>query len=190
MIATYHGGTNGFTDSAGLFGGVSDNGSQSIAWTAAFTFDSDVNRQTSGMTDTAQGGLGAVFTMNGHSISIGGSGSAARNDGLWKFSNSQADGLYNLQVDFSYIFSGPAAPLLDQEFGQIFDNNSCGFATSIAAGVGGTLCASSITVARAPMDAAIVPEPASWALLIFGFGGVGAAMRQRRAVLARSIAAA
>jgi hypothetical protein len=30
------------------------------------------------------------------------------------------------------------------------------------------------------VPAALVPEPASWALLIMGFGGVGAMMRQRR----------
>ena len=34
------------------------------------------------------------------------------------------------------------------------------------------------------LDGAVVPEPASWAMLIAGFGLTGAAMRRRRAVFA------
>lgn len=37
-----------------------------------------------------------------------------------------------------------------------------------------------ITVAGEPVDPGAVPEPATWAMLILGFGAVGAAMRRRR----------
>jgi len=38
-------------------------------------------------------------------------------------------------------------------------------------------------------SAGAVPEPASWALMILGFGGIGAGLRRRRAVGARASSA-
>jgi hypothetical protein len=39
-------------------------------------------------------------------------------------------------------------------------------------------------------EVAAIPEPASWALMIMGFGGVGAAIRSRRRTLGSSLSAA
>jgi len=37
---------------------------------------------------------------------------------------------------------------------------------------------------NATITAGAVPEPATWALLIAGFGGIGAAQRRRRSAVA------
>ena len=49
---------------------------------------------------------------------------------------------------------------------------------------GGSALASQFKLLSVPLQAAAVPEPASWALLIAGFGLTGAPMRRRRSVVA------
>ena len=45
---------------------------------------------------------------------------------------------------------------------------------------GGLQCVSACTATFGPVAAGAVPEPASWALMILGFGGLGAALRRHR----------
>ena len=35
-------------------------------------------------------------------------------------------------------------------------------------------------------QSSVVPEPATWAMMLVGFGGIGFQMRRKRAVLARA----
>lgn len=57
-----------------------------------------------------------------------------------------------------------------------WNNNTGGYDVRIASGCGGDL-----DIGRGSCGGPGVPEPAAWALMILGFGGVGAALRSRRA---------
>jgi hypothetical protein len=61
-------------------------------------------------------------------------------------------------------------------FANLFATGSFAFAVS-----GGSLSVESISVSYQVNNDAAVPEPASWALMIAGFGGAGAMIRRRRA---------
>ena len=59
----------------------------------------------------------------------------------------------------------------DEIFGRFYYSNGVNYAS-------GALNANHVTIAR--LGAAAVPEPATWALMLLGFGVIGAAMRGRR----------
>ncbi|TAJ70794.1 MAG: PEP-CTERM sorting domain-containing protein [Phenylobacterium sp.] len=78
---------------------------------------------------------------------------------------AEKDAAYDLIGSFSDQVRGNGGT-----FGSVDTFSLVGFSTASAVGVG----ESSITVVP-------VPEPATWALLITGFGGAGAMLRRRRA---------
>jgi len=194
MVATYTGATNGFTDTVGTFGGFTDNGSglNSAGWRAVFTYDPDVGHQRDAFSETSAGGLGATFTLlvglNEYTIDIGGSGAAARTFNFQPFEafeNSQSDGATSLTIALG-LPSGTPVPELDDAVPFMFLFNVPGNTRTQLNGQGfrGSLIAETIEV----HPLAVVPEPTSWALMIGGFGAVGAVLRRRRAVAAGALA--
>jgi hypothetical protein len=194
MVATYSGGTNGFGDSFGVFGFASDNGSNSINWSATFTYDTALDYQQVGTIESARG-IGATLTVNGYTINIGGVGVAFRNSltfgDVRAYGNTQSDGIYNLTAGLDIPTNGALIPgttvSLETE-AVVSGGSACSISRRITGnGVYGTLCGTSAQFARAPIQpvpSGPVPEPSTWALLIGGFGMAGAMLRRRRAAVA------
>jgi hypothetical protein len=68
--------------------------------------------------------------------------------------------------------------MLDLAFGGVTGNAFRFFTT------GGQINLHNLALTASPVDTGGVPEPATWALMIVGFGAAGAALRRRRAVAA------
>ncbi len=73
---------------------------------------------------------------------------------------------YNLYEDFGNFDTPPFA---------------CGAVYCLISSTSDTVALTDFTVSLAPAG---VPEPASWAMLILGFGGIGAALRSRHRMVA------
>lgn len=86
------------------------------------------------------------------------------NGGTLELTSGVADLSYILNDSASFSFSG-----VDPGFGDVDDDNALDSFT--ATGFSATFSGA-------------VPEPTTWALMILGFGGAGAMLRRRRAVLA------
>ena len=113
--------------------------------------------------------LGAPFTANGSQApsSVGG-------DGLGTFEyviNFPKTRSPPVETTFSFDISGPGVGL-----NSFASNGQVYFLSDIWAGPG----QSGNTGDVGALPGAAVPEPASWALMLLGFGGLGAAMRSRR----------
>jgi hypothetical protein len=88
------------------------------------------------------------------------------------------DGSFN---DFSLIFNDPINDIFSNNTVSLF--NSLVLGQAPGPGFGFIACNGCVTaeqVDRAAGGGGSVPEPAAWALMIVGFGGVGAALRRRR----------
>lgn len=89
-------------------------------------------------------------------------------------------------VDFpadGSLGGGPSGTLFADENGTLFGTTSGGGTGSPALGTVFSLTGTGFA-APAPRMSNTVPEPGTWAMLIFGFGLVGAASRRRRALAA------
>jgi hypothetical protein len=187
MVSTYTGATNGFTDTAGTFGGFTDNGSGLNAggWRAVFTFDPTVGHQNNGFQETSTGGLTATFTLlvglSEYTVDIAGSGTATRSFNFQPFEafeNRQSDGATSLRISLG-LPAGQAVPELDDPVPFMFLLSGVGSSGTLQGdGFSGSLIAETIEVH--PFEATLVPEPSSWALMIAGFGAVGAVLRRSR----------
>lgn len=98
----------------------------------------------------------------------------SNNDSVITFTSDFLDFSNVVSKDFSFSFSG-ANPTFNAPVGSSSRNLS--FSGS------GTFASD-----PAPMVVGGVPEPASWALMLGGFGLIGATMRTRKTALARAIA--
>jgi hypothetical protein len=179
---TYSGHVTDGTDVSGIFGpaGADLTGD---ALRAVFVFDTSlgVRGTVPGTTDSVIGGtqvpgspatplISATLILNGISVSIGGEllGSAITDAGMFNASEAVEDDL-----DFVSAFvDTPDAPAsLDTPF------------TPHGVG-GGSFNLERLDPLTGQMQMASgdfsIPEPASWALMLTGFGGVGATLRRRR----------
>lgn len=179
MVATYSGPTNGFYDTSGTFGFANDGGggTTSFGWSATFVFDPSVGYAKPFIDETSTGGISASFTLGGYTINLAGTGTANRNfsQPYSAFENTQTDGTTYLQIRAGFPAVTPV-PSLFTEFPDYINYDGSGGSGNLlrGAGFGGTLIVTGIDIRALP-----VPEPTSWALLIFGFGGVGAVLRRR-----------
>jgi hypothetical protein len=168
------------------------------AYTAAFVIDTDINRQTPGFNgedDVVSGPsifgdmenpmVSAIFKVNGTPLALPTSdffrAFVVAGDVLRIGTSVFAEGFY-----YDFIFDSAGIPnrlttpfdLLDgtgpyPSLGQVY------FASE-----GQSLFQASLTINRVTnvVTAGAIPEPATWALMILGFGAAGAMLRQRRLV--------
>ena len=97
------------------------------------------------------------------------------------------NGLYGgaLLASFDHNAAGAAASNVDTTFtpSGLFSVTEKYVITAAASS---SERSASPTISLAGSPAGVVPEPATWALMIMGFGGAGAVMRRRRHLLAAS----
>lgn len=189
MIATVNGTVGTVFQSGVNFGAASLAGDP---FTAVFRFNSDVSGAVTTPTSIdAVGGFcclteapvyDATLTVNGVSHDVGGQfNSEIRYDtatGTVRFVAGRNDAV---DLTLTIWMSGANIPLsfdtpfsLTQDAGSVFRYQQV-FETTDRA----QLIATSLTVVRA-----VVPEPTTWAMMILGFFGLGATLRQRRQGLA------
>jgi hypothetical protein len=202
MTATYTGVLSSYIDPNGTIGPAGAHcgqhaGDTCPGFTAVFTYNSDAILVTGGTGPGAEyqegnGGISATLTIADFTIDIGGLGYEHRSsvNGLSsiagtpavRFSpflgtayNNQDDGVWYLQM---YVQSATDAP---PELGTPADYPYPGSGAGTLRGPDGFgvgLYSDQLHVAFAP-----VPEPAAWAMMLVGFGGLGAMLRRRRPAL-------
>lgn len=169
-------------DTSGLFGapGADLTGDHILA---VFVFDTALGLRGAfpGTTDSLIGGtavpgsppsplVSATITINGESTTIGGDllASALTNGGQFNASEAVQDNA-NFVSAFVYSMSAPAS--LDTPF------------TPQGSG-GGSFNIDRVDALSGPREVATadfsIPEPATWAMMLMGLGGVGAAVRRVR----------
>jgi len=199
-VATFTGTVLSGSGDASLFGVTSLAG---YGFTATYVYDDSLGtRQTLADSDTAYGGatfgtanplISATLTINGQSVDflspVFGEASVASAPGSAAFLTDGVDfaGFVAHYRNFDFNVTGALPSSLDVPFsgavtgGSHFfyqDYFSGPFGGSAIASAVGSLEATHLTIAA--VGAGGVPEPASWALLICGFGLAGAALRRSR----------
>jgi hypothetical protein len=194
MLATYTGSVLSGVDNTNLFGFGHGAGLTGKAFTATFLYDTEAGLDNGdpGYYEERGGGsawglgvsnpiLAATLTINSVAYEFSGD-LTSRILSSTAQSLERAEGMAGGGYNMLWVYLNHAAPG-DLEAavpttggslsgGQFNLNNAGG---SLA---NGTLRASTLTIAAAPV--AGVPEPAAWALLILGFGGVGGLLRDTR----------
>lgn len=192
VVTTYEGTVSFSSGDASPFG----TNLLDLAYTAVFTTDTSKGRQSyenGGVTyDEATGNASAgtlplqsaSFTLNGVTISLlqfsptTGAAMFAGDDG--SFGHGSAPDTFG----FAFIFRSPDAPSnIDTPFTTMSFTN---FDAYIEDGASGYVLGLAGTRVTNEVLTAAIPEPATWALLITGFGLAGAALRHRPQVLARA----
>jgi len=207
VTATYQGTLNSGQDWSGVFGAAQAD-LTGAAFTAVFVMDIDQPTRVThpGVSDTVIGGganspyVAASITINNITfdfgpIDNGGVQVTAGNQSLNAFSQEDTDGV---GIDFQLsmlgrFFGAPAIPsLLDTPFstdvgltqGSFFGINIFDWGTmQTVAAAHGDLAVNSVSATVS--QTAAVPEPATWAMMILGFGAAGAVLRRGR-TLARA----
>lgn len=210
MTLNYYGAVGSGADNLGVFGAGADLASQ--AFVASFVFDTDfAGRTTSATQDRIDGGsdaslpsfLSASLEINGVAWDFPGGviETVAIADGV--VTATSADGDTIASPDLLALFAPGANQIHLGLFGPIFsldlEQNAAWDATgstghfqisSFDDGAGdfvrtyGTLVSTRATLDDGTVVGGGVPEPATWALMILGFGTAGAVLRRRRAVAA------
>ena len=206
VTATYSGVVANGYDTTGVFGAANTD-LTGAAFTAVYKVDSSVNSLTfnsPGSMSYRIGGtnygfssspVSAVVTIHGVSAAFGGlqTGEAYRSkvasggNELFHetYSASTVKGVSTQQFVETFVYSksnGPvfAGPRSGGFLQDVVVDTSTGAYSTLVQGV---LTPTSLTIGvvqpQGP-SVASVPEPATWALMLLGFGGLGAAMRSRR----------
>lgn len=207
-IATYSGTVSNGFDSTGVFG-VANTDLTGASWVAVFTYDKLLGGLlVSGVGfDESYGGGGygqvgespvtnVAVTINGVTRSIVGDWAShavtATSPAVAHYSEDLIDTDVTYMVHFISLNAAPqgAPASLDKNFAPVatrLDNSTTGwFAYDYASG-NLTENATAILDGDAVFSVASqAPEPASWALMIAGFGMVGGALRARRMVPVRA----
>jgi hypothetical protein len=142
---------------------------------------------------TGSSNVGSFSTAQSHCLNSGppvavGAADVPYYDGLFTYTFADGDTLFGDYV--GTLSNGGSMGLVDNLQTFTITGGSGAFAGATGGFTGeGTIAfipgqapLSQITFSGA-FDAPGIPEPAAWALLILGFGGVGAALRRRRGLL-------
>ena len=187
IVSVTYSGTVGYGyDSTGQFGAVGDLSGASFV--AKYLFDTSTGfTYADGVTASASGGtlygnsplIGASVAINGNApVAFGGNlFSTIHNsqDPSFSYQFSEVDdnssNLYNEVYDFSLqSFGSPSFASYDADVSTF--QNAGNFSTP---GAYGSLINSHLAI-----SSGAVPEPASWAMMVGGFGMIGGAMRRRQ----------
>jgi hypothetical protein len=196
--------TEGF-DGDGLFGPI--NGDLTgLTFTAHYLFDISLgDRDTNSYIDKVTGGydfgnaspaLGATLTIAGQSVQFTGERlgiNFVSQDGQYAELDDDAGYYLNNQIN-----NGPAfEPSLTTPFSASTAAFSSNYANSITngggfaiGGAGGSLFNTNVSGGLGTGAVAAVPEPATWAMMLIGFGGIGFAMCRRKNNVTTTIASA
>lgn len=194
VTSTYEGTVLAADNTGGYFGGGDLAG---LSYAAVFTFDSQVNRGTDATSDfvfsspTETPLISAVLTVGGVDFAFNPNRFVALTFPGLSFLITDTcacgvpPGASETFFTFDADFASPAS--LDTGFDAAPGGASYGFFAINAHPGGDSLLSLDMTVSRvrSVVETNAVPEPATWALMILGFGGAGAALRRsRRAVAA------
>lgn len=183
MVTTYEGVVDEGTDVAGIFGtaGAALDG---LAYTAVFKIDTSINRNFVGPGDdtVAADGvttplLSAIFTLNGIGFDVA---SFSPLLGVSIQGNSFAhytDISDRMAFEF-VVLSNDLPGSLDTPFAFEHPTHVNTFISLETEDRSDVMFAASLDIDRVT-HAAAVPEPATWTLMILGFGTAGAMLRRR-----------
>jgi hypothetical protein len=158
------------TDFFNLLGGSQSAPTDPVVLDFTVTFDpsSSVAASSAGLTVNALNVAGAsefAYNAPDDMITIGSE--------IYDSGQQSGEGFGNSGSDYGLFLGGATSATPFAEIFEYGDANDNFFAST------------SLSVTASPIVTAAVPEPASWALTLAGFGAVGAAMRRRsRVVLA------
>jgi len=209
LVATYTGTVTSSVDPGGLFG----EGAASLVgdtYVATYTLDTTegVHDASAPPYDAFRGGsvygaisspLSATLTINGVTLSIGGNYQGlADTDPTTPFTRRYAEdqtfsnGRFtdNFVTNVAYVVEPTITtpvPLTSfttpgggnsgtAQFSTVCFDGSCNLFTSLTLGAG------TVQIGE-PQVSGSVPEPATWAMMVAGFGGLGAALRRRRVAI-------
>lgn len=192
MLATYTGSVTSGLDYANTFGLGQGASLANQAFTATFLYDTEAGLDNGepGYYQERDGGsawgaaspiLDSTLTINGIAYDVSGDLNAkvvsSSGQSQHRAEGIVGGGFNSLFLYLNYVAPGDLAIPVPTTGGSLgagtyLLNNAGGFLAN------GTLLVSTLTIAAAPV--AGVPEPASWALMILGFGSVGGLLRDNR----------
>ena len=189
----YTGALSGGNIPAGLFGGVLNGGN---ALTVRFVTDTSLG---SGIVDgpdgqAVHGGyssgtsapVSAYITIDGHDLNLTDNIAQSKSELRWDAGQFYLTNAVTFYVDSGYNFtltmSAQGATPAPVTFGQAYSLSSLSTSLFTLSGANadvGLFIAGYATSAEGRVISA-VPEPATWALMMFGFAGLGGALRASR----------
>lgn len=183
VVTTYEGTISEGTDDAGLLGtaGADLTG---LAYAATFKVDTSINfnagtdivsdYEEAHANGTTTPMLSAIFSVNGGNLALALQPSAFA---FLRLGNLLSHGSFFAGApQYNFLVNSPLLPdHLNQGFSAITPTSSDFF---ILDGDTGFFAAGNVSLVSATVQG--VPEPATWALMILGFGGAGAALRRSR----------
>lgn len=119
----------------------------------------------------ASGAVASFIDGSRNGVAITGLSSYDVADNRINFSNPYGD-----FAGFAFVISGGEAFNLYYSNQSYFEANSVSNTTNLVSSLDSPVS----TVSLAPTVAGAVPEPATWGMMILGFGVAGAALRRRR----------
>ena len=193
MVATYSGYVTYSADFAGVFGAANTD-LVGERFTAVFRYDTTVSRNDYGTVRSVDGGVafGSASPMLDSRITITGTtrhvegaaqGMAYYDQGIHVQHSSSDDGPLGVSIISMGVRPVNAPSLLETPFeaGAPLGGRIGGGAIYFRAAPGAPDTLIGVAVEHASVTA--VPEPATWALMIGGFGLAGAGLRRRRVAI-------
>lgn len=179
-LATVTGEVYDGDDALGLFGGGSLIGKDFVV---SFTYDTTLGvRATDADSDELDGGVVSfTLTIGGAPYSFAGGNAVSAFPVMFSFGQAYGDPEGGGTSIIGHVLNPAITPSLSTPFALPVE----GYVSFVSnPGGAGVVSYAEMTPTFARIEAIGVPEPATWALMILGFGTAGALLRSRRRVLA------